>query len=299
MSQAPDVYQASPIKRIRRTKTQVEQLERQIYQVLAEDHPQSIRHVFYRMTNPRLPEPIEKTDRGYAQVQDRMTKMRRSGELPYNWITDATRRGYFTDTFSGTGDFLRRVHGLYRADLWQHSNFYCEVWTESRSIAGVIQGDCQELAVSLYPCGGFTSISLAFQAADYINRRRDAKPIAILYIGDYDPAGVLIDVALEQELRQHLLPDIEMTFSRIGITAAQLEQYDLPSRPRKAGDRRSLHVHETVEAEAMPARVLRKLLRSEIEKLLPDNALMVAKAAEASERDYIVHLANMIGSGHE
>ncbi len=294
MSKEP-VYQASSIKRIRRTKTQVEQLEQQIYQVLAEDHPQSIRHVFYRMTNPRLPEPIEKTDRGYAQVQDRMTKMRRSGDLPYNWITDATRRGYFTDTFSGTGDFLRRVHGLYRANLWQHSDFYCEVWTESRSIAGVIQGDCEELAVSLYPCGGFTSISLAFQAADYINSRRDGKPVVILYIGDYDPAGVLIDVALEQELRQHLLSDIDMTFSRIGITAAQIEQYDLPSTPRKAGDRRSLHVNETVEAEALSAHILRTLLRAEIEKLLPDNALKVAKAAEANERGFIVHIANMIG----
>jgi hypothetical protein len=71
----------------------------------------------------------------------------------------------------------------------------------------------------------------------------------------------------------------------------------LPSRPRKAGDRRSLHVHETVEAEAMPARVLRTLLRSEIEKLLPDNALMVSKAAEANERDFIVRIANMIGDG--
>src|SRR5215207_631223 len=101
-------YQACPIKRRRRTKAQTNQLDRQIIAVLAEDHPQSVRHVFYRMTNPRLPEPVEKSDQGYAQVQDRIVKLRRSGVLPYGWITDATRRGYFTDTFFGADDFVRR-----------------------------------------------------------------------------------------------------------------------------------------------------------------------------------------------
>ena len=47
------VYQAGRIKRRRRTKAQVEQLDSQILAVLAEDHPQSVRHVYYRMTDPR------------------------------------------------------------------------------------------------------------------------------------------------------------------------------------------------------------------------------------------------------
>src|SRR3954468_2014212 len=132
MTAAVPAYQARPIKRRRRTEAQVQQLEQQILDVLAEDHPQSVRHVFYRMTNPRLPEPVEKTDQGYAQVQDRCTKLRRSGTLSYGWITDSTRRSYFTHTFSGAGDFVRRMKGLYRADLWQHSPYYCEVWAESR-----------------------------------------------------------------------------------------------------------------------------------------------------------------------
>jgi hypothetical protein len=289
-------YQARPIRR-RRTDAQVEQLEHQILAVLDEDHPQSVRHVFYMMTNPRLPEPVEKSDSGYAQVQDRIVKMRRARKLPYGWITDATRRGYFVDTFAGSGDFLRRVKGLYRADLWQHSDFYCEVWAESRSIAGTIQDDCEELAVSLYPCGGFTSITLAYQAAESINARRDGKPVVILYIGDYDPAGVLIDVALERELREHLRPDIDMTFGRIAITAAQIEAYDLPSKPRKEKDRRALHIAETVEAEAMPAHILRRLLRDEIEKMLPPGALAVARAAEDSERSFLADLASAVSRG--
>src|SRR3954452_22630165 len=130
------IYQACPIKRRRRTKAQVQQLERQIIDVLADDHPQSVRHVFYRMTNPRLPEPVEKSDRGYRHVQHRIVELRRAGDTPYDWVTDTTRRGYFTETFRNASDFLRSVVGLYRADLWRMANSYVEVWVESRSLAG-------------------------------------------------------------------------------------------------------------------------------------------------------------------
>ncbi len=83
MSALADIYQASPIKRRRRTNEQTEQLNRQIIEILQEDHPQSIRHVFYRLTDPRLPEPVEKSDNGYTQVQARLTVLRRAGRVPY------------------------------------------------------------------------------------------------------------------------------------------------------------------------------------------------------------------------
>lgn len=51
------------MSRLRRTKAQMGQLGRQIVRVLLEDRPQSVRHVFYRMTDPRLPEPVEKSER--------------------------------------------------------------------------------------------------------------------------------------------------------------------------------------------------------------------------------------------
>ncbi|MGJ0506163.1 MAG: hypothetical protein ACR652_03325 [Methylocystis sp.] len=292
-----------PDKRRRRTRAQIEQLDAQIIDVLREDHPQSVRHVFYRMTDPRLPEPVEKSDQGYAQVQSRLVKLRRAGAIPYSWLSDMSRRGYFVNTFSGAGDFIAQMRGLYRADLWEDAGVKVEVWCESRSIASVIQDDCRELAVSLYPCGGFSSISFAHEAAQELNRTvttytddtRD--PVVVLYIGDYDPAGVLIDVALERELRQHLEPAIPLHFTRIGITRLQIAAYGLPEKPRKTGERRALHVECTVEAEAMPAHILREILREEIESYLPENALRVAKVAEESEKAHLDRIAAMLGGG--
>ena len=294
----PKTYRASPLKRNRRTSAQLDALDEQILAVLREDHPQSVRHIFYRMTDPRLPVSVEKSDKGYRHVQERCVKLRRAGTLPYEWIADMSRRGYFVNTFSSAGDFLRRMNGLYRSDLWQDAEYRCEVWAESRSIASVLMADCKELAVDLYPCGGFSSLSFVHEAAQQHNQSDDERPLVVLYVGDYDPAGVLIDQSLQRELRAHLRPSIELTFERIGINQDQIELYDLSEKPRKVSDVRAQHVLTTVEAEAMPAAILRGLLRDRIESLLPENALDVARVAEASERAHLVQMARIIGGHH-
>lgn len=287
-------YRAGTLKRTRRTDARIEQLDRQIIDVLVEDHPQSVRHVFYRMTDPQLLEPVEKSDRGYRHVQDRCVKLRRAGLVAYDWFADLSRRGYFTNTFADAADFVTRMQGQYRADLWRHADVRCEIWAESRSIASVIIDDCEELAVDLYPCGGFSSLSFVHEAAEQHNHLRDTRPLQVFYIGDYDAAGVLIDVCLQRELRKHLREDIELRFERIGINDDQIVEYDLPTKPRKETDRRSLHISIAVEAEAMPAKILRGILREKIEALLPVNALAVAQVAEQSERQHLVDMAAML-----
>jgi hypothetical protein len=291
------IYSAGTIKRDRRTKDRMTLLDAQIMAVLEEDHPQSVRHVFYRMTDPRLGEPVEKSDRGYRHVQSRCVALRRAGVIPYNWIADLSRQGYFVNTFDDAGDFVRQMGGLYRADLWRDAGVKCEVWAESRSIASVMLADCKELAVDLYPCGGFTSLSFVHAAAQSHNACADPRPLVIVYVGDFDPAGVLIDVALERELRQHLRSDIELDFRRIAINEEQIEAFDLPTKPRKEGDKRSQHVTYSVEAEAMRASDLRYLLRSQVEHLLPEDALHTAKVAEQSERQHLRNMAAMFDQG--
>lgn len=288
---APKIYRAGTLKRERRTQERLDLLDAQIIAVLQADHPQSVRHVFYRMTDPRLAEPIEKSDRGYRHVQERCVKLRRSGRVPYDWFADLSRRGYFTNTFDDAADFVRSMAGHYRADLWRDATCRCEVWAESRSIASVILQDCKDLAVSLFPCGGFSSLSFVHEAAQEHNRRQDTRPLMVFYIGDYDPAGVLIDVALERELRQHLRSDVHLDFKRIAINEIQIKAFNLPTKPRKEGDKRSQHIAYTVEAEAMPASILRRTLRRRVEGLLPPNALSIAKVAEQSELAHLEQVA--------
>ena len=269
-------------RRQRATKAQMAVLDEQILAVLAADHPQSVRHVFYRLTDPRLAQPVPKTEQGYQQVQRRCLKLRRSGRLAYNWISDATRRGYHVSTFTNAGDFIQRMSGLYRAQLWTPELPHVEVWVESRSLAGVLEDTCEELAVSLYPCGGFASATLAYEAAEHINHLGRDRAV-VLYIGDYDPAGVLIDQSLETELRRHLKTALE--FRRLAINESQIQQFNLPMKPRKQTDKRRLDVRETVEAEAMSAATMRAIVREAVEAYLPAGVLDRVKIIEESERD--------------
>ena len=277
--------------RQRRTKAQIEQLERQIIDVLLADNPQSIRHIFYMMTNPRLPEPVAKSDSGYNQVQARLVSMRRDGMVPYRWISDSTRRGYHTRTFDGAGDFIERMHGLYRGNLWQESRVHVEVWVESRSLAGVLQEECRRLAVSLFPCGGFASISMVHEAADDINEM-DKERCVILYVGDYDPAGVLIDKAAERELRQCCQMDVE--FRRLAINPHQIQEYDLPTKPRKSSERRRTDITSTVEGEALPALIMRRIVVDAVESYLPAGRLDAMKVVEDEERVGLSRLADIL-----
>lgn len=291
------IYQARPIKRHRSTQADLATLDGQLVTALELDYPQSVRHLFYLMTNPRLAVPVPKTDAGYALVQRRCVLLRERGAVAYDRIADATRRGYFVNTYSNAADFIRNQARFYRADLWREADYRCEVWVESRSLAGVVLDVCEDLGVSLYPAAGFASLSFIYAAAEIINAADDGRPLIVFYIGDYDPAGVLIDRAIEEGLRKHLRLGVDMQFIRLGITPEQVASYDLPTKPRKDGDRRAREVAYTVEAEAMPAHTLRELLRASVESLLPAHAIRAAAIEEAQQRHYLHVMATRYEQG--
>jgi len=67
----------------------MDQLRRQLRAALEADHPQSVRDLFCRMTDPGLPEPVARLFGGYITVQRLLVRMRREGAVPRDWlITD-------------------------------------------------------------------------------------------------------------------------------------------------------------------------------------------------------------------
>ena len=279
-------------------KPQLLQLERQIAEALAEAHPQSVRHVFYLQTNPRLPVPVSKDDAGYKRVGRAVLAMRRRGDIDYRWIVDATRRAYYTPTYRTAGDLIARHASAYRENAWANNPDapYLEVWAESRSIAGVIEDECARMAVGLFPAGGFASETFLHESAQNIRQYLEADwPEAIIfYIGDLDPAGVLIDRKIEEGIRRMLGSEsLNERFSmrRLAITEAQIAEHDLPTKPRKPGERRAREVQRTVEAEAMPVQVLKGILADSVEGLLPAHEIKALAVAEREEQEGLKLLA--------
>ena len=161
-------------------------------------------------------------------------------------------------------------------------------------MVGPLWKTCSPLAVPLYPTGGFPSLTLTYEAAESIKNQVDVfgySKIVILYVGDYDPSGLTIDVDLEKKMRDFLGDDINLEFNRIAITKEQIEEYDLPTKPRKENQNLKPEIKITVETEALDASILRGLLHSEIERHIPENAVRVLRATEKSEKASLVNMA--------
>ena len=263
----------------------MEILKNAIHAVAESDNPVSIRHIFYRMVVQGL---VDKAK--YPQLQKVTVDMRDGGSLPYEWIEDSSRRAYWNTGYEGLDDYAQAAAQLYRRDYWTDTDTIVEVWCESRSLVGALGQVCSEYVVPLFPSGGFPSLSFVYQAADHIIRS-EREYAVILYVGDYDQAGVLIDVNLEKRLRDFLADADwpgELAFHRLAVNDDQIDTMGLPTRPRRPTDTRSPEVTRATEAEAIPAPIMRGILSAALAELIPEKVLRIEREIERQERNTVL-----------
>ena len=82
------VYQASSIKRRRATKAEMVERFDALFAIIERQRPMTVRQCFYQATVSGL---VEKSEQGCARINTALTHMRRSGRIPYDWLTDSTR----------------------------------------------------------------------------------------------------------------------------------------------------------------------------------------------------------------
>jgi hypothetical protein len=277
-----EVYVASPIKRARATKIEVEERRAALYDIISAMKPMTVRQVFYQATVRGI---VEKLETGYSKVQTDLVKMRRAGQLPYVWLADNTRWERRPSTFDSVEEALQDTAKLYRKRLWTDADSYVEVWLEKDALASVIYPVTSMYDVPLMVARGYASLSFLHSAAEYINSLD--VPAYIYHLGDYDPSGVNAGEKIEETLRE-LAPEAEIHFKRIAVTPEQIRQWKLPSRPTKISDTRSKNfADESVELDAIPPDDLRLIVQLAIEHHLPRHQFEVLKAAEQSEREII------------
>ena len=261
-------YQASPIKRARSTKAEVQSRRSALYNIVAKVQPMTVRQVFYQATVQGV---VEKTEAGYTKVQTDLVLMRKSGLLPYDWLADNTRWQRKPRTFNGVEEALQDTAKFYRKNLWAGANCYVEVWLEKDALAGVVMPITSFFDVPLMVTRGYASLSFLHSAADHI-RGLDV-PTYIYHLGDFDPSGVNAGDKIEQTLKE-MAPDADIEFARVAVEPWQIEEWNLPTRPTKASDTRSKKFGDiSVELDAIDPDRLRRLVAEEIEHHLPEQQL--------------------------
>jgi hypothetical protein len=239
----------------------------------------TVRQIYYALTVKGV---IPKTEGGYRQTCYQLGKMRELEIIPYGWIADNTRWQIKPRTDRSLEDALARWQSAYRRDLWDNQPDYVEIWVEKDALAGVISPITVEYDVPLYVCRGYSSMTFLYEAAEYIKELQ--KPAYIYHFGDFDPSGVDAAYKVRDGLLKH---GADIHFERMTVTPKQIKKLKLPTRETKKKDPRSRVWGDkpSVELDAIPAPILRELVRECIERHLDGISLEVTRLIEQRERE--------------
>lgn len=295
-------YEASSIRRNRRTKAQLADLDDAIYAAAETEHPVSLRGVFYRVVSAGA---IEKTDAGYETVGRQLVKLRREGRVPYRWIVDGTRTTYKLDSYTSIDQALDDAAASYRRSLWHDQPVALHLVSEKDAITGVVFPITQKYDVPLHIVRGYSSETFAHSLAEEI--REEGKQAFIYQLGDHDPSGINAWENLIQKILDFLADDFvshEIPFpryDRIAVTEEQILSMNLPTRPPKQKDTRSkkfkeYEVNRAVEVDAIPASVLRDIVENVITQHIDQKQLRINEMVEARERELLSRLKGLIST---
>jgi hypothetical protein len=95
----------------------------------------TVRHAFYALEVAGV---VEKTERGYVQVQRQLLAMRRDGLLAWDFIADGTRWQRKPSSWTSLEDYIETMARTYRRAPWRSQAVRIEVWLEKDALADVV-----------------------------------------------------------------------------------------------------------------------------------------------------------------
>lgn len=280
------LYRPSTVKRARRTRDQLAAVDAAIFAAVEVEHPVTLRGVYYRTVSASA---VDKTEAGYRLVGRQLLKLRRAGTVPYGWITDGTRMVRKPRSWGTVEQMLDDAAASYRRALWHEQAVEVMVLSEKDAISGAIYPVTARWDVELGIVRGYSSETFAHAVAETIDSVD--KRFYVYQLGDHDPSGVDAWNSFQAKVRG-FVPHADVVFERLAVTAQQIVDLNLPTRPTKTTDTRARSfVGESVEVDAIPAPILRQIVEDAITRHIDPEALRVTRIAEDSERDILYRIA--------
>ncbi len=265
----------------------------QVNEVLDEyrDHlPMTIRQIFYRLVGKY---GYAKTENAYEGLCEKLNRARRSGLICFSAIRDDGTSLYKPRSWSGIREVMSSVAAIadsYTLDRQRGQPVRLWVMCEAQGMAPMLARVAETYGISVMSSGGFDSLTAKHKFADKLSYYGKTE---ILHIGDRDPSGVHLFMALADDIQQLCigLKALSPTFTRLAVTPAQIRDMELPTAPAKTTDKRAFE-GETVQAEAIPPDRICAILLDAITSRQDEAARADLLAREAQDRD---KLRDMIG----
>ena len=183
--------------------------------------------------------------------------------------------------------------------------YHVELWCEKATINDLLLLLARQYGLNVVTGTGEIS---ATQCCDLVERAvQSERPVRILYVSDFDPAGQSMPVAVARKIEHALYRrglDLDIQVRPVALTKDQIIEFDIPPIPLKESDRRAPGFRERHGAlaaeldalEALHPGALRQILIEEIERYC-DPDLEAATEEAASELDQ--ELRDITEQGHE
>jgi hypothetical protein len=149
--------------------------------------------------------------------------------------------------------------------------FLVEIWAEKSTVNDILLPLGTQYGVNIVTGAGELSLTACHSLLE--RAKEDGRPVRILYVSDFDPAGRSMPVAVARKiefLNQQVGLDIQVR--PVVLTAEQCQIYQLPRTPIKETERRAAEFEarfgegatELDALEALHPGELRKILETEI-----------------------------------
>jgi hypothetical protein len=120
-----------------------------------------------------------------------LLKLRRTGGIRYDWITDGTRWINKPDSYDDLDQMLEDASASYRRALWRSQDAEVQIYSEKDAISGVVLPVTRRWDVPLGIVRGYSSESFAWSVAQSIIEAAErGKDTHVYQLGDHDPSGV-------------------------------------------------------------------------------------------------------------
>ena len=259
-------------------------------QFLEENHPATVRAVCYRLFVDGHIASMAKSNTNAVGVH--LRNAREQGIIPWNHIVDETREAERAGTWDGPSQILNAAQASYRKDHWQSQNERLEVWSEKGTVRGTLSPVLARYGVTFRVMHGYRSATALYDIAK--ETRADPRPMAVLYVGDWDPSGLrMSEIDLPARLARY---GGSVHFQRIALAAhdiADLPSFDVAT---KAGDTRAHWFRANfgrrcVELDAMTPNDLRAVVEDEIIRHIDrdrwEHSTRIEQAEIESMRDFL------------
>lgn len=286
------------------------------------------RQLYYQCVSRDL---IANTPAEYKKLTALLTDARYAGMIDWDAIEDRGREPSTPSEWNDPMSLVESALRAYRLPRWEGQPAYVELWVEKQALAGVLAPIAREYHATLMVNKGYSSASAMKESADRIKaagmidqeaydeiidkvkaveeefgddseeyqailkkivpeHNAACRKAVVLYLGDHDPSGEDMVRDIKDRLKEFGVK--RLTVEKIGLTIAQVRQYNPPPNPAKITDSRAKAYIEKFgqsswEVDALPPNVLTRLIRLAFDTHIDKNKMNEIKKREETDKELL------------